>query len=131
MSLLIQILRAAHCHNTHHRFAIDALSEVQSIRGRRLAQMLLRHYGRYLEGAKAPDTTFRDFKNHVIHVEQQNWGGAPALAAHWYQRAVENLGVKNWSDAAYAMGVLSHYFTDPLMPLHTGQSEKESVYHRD
>ena len=35
-----------------------------------------------------------------------------------------------WSDAAYCAGVLSHYFTDPVMPLHTAQSKKESVVHR-
>jgi hypothetical protein len=35
-----------------------------------------------------------------------------------------------WEDAAYAMGVLSHYFTDPLMPLHTAQSERETLVHR-
>ncbi len=32
--------------------------------------------------------------------------------------------------AAYACGVLSHYFTDPTMPLHTGQTERESIVHR-
>ncbi len=130
MSLLVQVLRAAHCHNTHHRFAIDALAEVRSTSGRRLSQMLLRHYSRYLEGSKAPDTSFRDFKNHVIHVEQQNWGGAPVLASHWYQRAIESIVSRNWNEASYAMGVLSHYFTDPLMPLHTGQSDREAIYHR-
>ncbi len=130
MSLLVQVLRAAHCHNTHHRFAIDALAEVRSTSGRRLSQMLLRHYSRYLEGSKAPDTSFRDFKNHVIHVEQQNWGGAPVLASHWYQRAIESIVSRSWNEASYAMGVLSHYFTDPLMPLHTGQSDREAIYHR-
>ena len=30
----------------------------------------------------------------------------------------------------YAAGVLSHYYTDPIMPLHTQQSEREGAVHR-
>ncbi len=130
MERLIAILRAAHCRSTHHFFAVDALEYVTTDRGRSLCNVLLRHHDRYLAGAKDPDTRFRDFRNHVLHVSDGHWGGAPKTAEKWYGTLIEALDQTRWSDAAYAAGVLSHYFTDPLMPLHTAQSKIESVVHR-
>ena len=40
------------------------------------------------------------------------------------------LRAEKWADAAYAAGVLSHYYTDPVHPFHTGQTEAESSMHR-
>ncbi len=128
--MLVPILRAAHCRSTHHFFAIDALERIGTERGKRLADLLLKHYGRYLKGAKDPDDTFKDFQNHVIHVSQNNWGGAPRQCQQWFDKSLQLLNAGQWSEAAYACGVLSHYFTDPIMPLHTGQTERESVVHR-
>lgn len=130
MERLITILRAAHCRSTHHFFAVDALPYVRTHRGRKLCNVLLKHHARYLVGAKDPDKRFRDFRNHVLHVEDGYWGGAPKLATRWYEQLIECLDQGRWDDAAYTAGVLSHYFTDPLMPLHTGQSKKESIVHR-
>lgn len=130
MSRLVTILRAAHCSSTHHYFAIDALERVQTAQGQRLANVLLKYHDEYLIGAKAPDKTFRDFRNHVIHVADNNWGGAPAACEEWLEKVVSLLNAGQWKKAAYACGVLSHYFTDPLMPLHTAQSERESIVHR-
>lgn len=128
--LLLWILRAAHCRSTHHWFAIDALPLIRTPAGRRLALQLLRHYKRYLAGAKDPDLRFRDFHNHVIHVEDGYWGGAPRVAHQWYERLQRYLRTDRWSDAAHAAGVLSHYFTDPMQPLHTVQTSVERVLHR-
>ncbi len=130
MRPLISILRAAHCRSTHHYFAIDALANTESDAGGRLGQILLRYHDRYLAGAKDPDTRFRDFHNHVIHVTDGYWGGAPAKAIRWYERLQKLLGEERWSEAAHAMGVLSHYVTDPMQPLHTAQSERETLVHR-
>ncbi|QDT07912.1 hypothetical protein K227x_63410 [Rubripirellula lacrimiformis] len=130
MNPLISILRAAHCRSTHHFFAIDALPMVQTDAGRRLVQVLLRHHDRYLTGAKDPDTRFRDFQNHVVHVTDGYWGGAPRVAHAWYDRMQRYLRTNRPGDAAHAAGVLSHYFTDPMMPLHTQQCEREKVLHR-
>ncbi len=130
MNLLITILRAAHCRSTHHFFAIDALPLMMTQQGQRWQTVLLKHHSRYLEGAKDPDKKFRDFRNHVVHVKDGHWGGAPKKAEIWYENLIADLDAKRWSDAAYAAGVLSHYFSDPLMPLHTAQSEIESVVHR-
>jgi len=103
---------------------------VQTDAGLRLRGILLKHHEKYLTGAKDPDTRFRDFQNHVIHVQDGYFGGAPRLAMQWYDRLMGHLVSSRWEDAAYAMGVLSHYFTDPLMPLHTAQSEREALVHR-
>lgn len=130
MRLLMTILRAAHCRSTHHYMAIDALQRIETAPGKRLARLLLHHYDRYLTGAKDPDTRFRDFHNHVIHVRQGYWGGAPGKAIQWYARAAELFGKGQLGDAAHALGVLSHYVTDPMQPLHTAQSDAEKVLHR-
>ncbi|CAN0424209.1 unnamed protein product, partial [Hapterophycus canaliculatus] len=113
---LLTILRAAHCRSTHHHFAIDALPLVGTDAGQRLVSQLLRHHSRYLTGAKDPDSRFRDFQNHVVHVDDGYWGGAPRVAHQWYDRLQKYLRQDRWSDAAHAAGVLSHYFTDPIQP---------------
>ncbi len=130
MSPLLSILRAAHCRSTHHYFALDAIPMVQTDAGKRLTSLLLHHHWRYLTGAKDPDTRFRDFQNHVIHVKDGYWGGAPRVAHKWYDRMQRYLREERYSDAAHAAGVLSHYFTDPMQPLHTEQSAREAVLHR-
>ena len=48
----------------------------------------------------------------------------------WYDHTVVELKSGNWPEAVYAAGVLSHYFTDPVMPFHTGQTEAENAIHR-
>jgi hypothetical protein len=130
MSALHSILRTTHCCSTHHYFAIDALPMVQTDAGKRLVSLLLRHHRRYLNGATDPDTRFRDFQNHVVHVTDGYWGGAPRVAHQWYDRLQRYLREHRYSDAAHAAGVLSHYFTDPMQPLHTQQCERERVLHR-
>jgi predicted flap endonuclease-1-like 5' DNA nuclease len=109
---------------------LDALPLIKTDGGRRLGSQLLKHYRPYLAGAKAPDKEFRDFRNHVIHVQDNHWGGAATTAQKWYDQLVRSIRRSNWSEVAYDAGVLSHYFTDPLMPLHTAQSDIESVVHR-
>ncbi len=130
MSTIVAILRAAHCKSVHHFFAIDALCEVLTPKGKLLADLLLANYQRYLQGAKDPDNVFKDFENHVVHVSDGYWGGAGKTAAKWLAISLKQLNESKWSDAAYSLGVLSHYVTDPFMPLHTGQSAREATFHR-
>ena len=130
MSPLFSILRAAHCQSTHHRIALDALPLVQTDSGERLANLLLKHHHRYLTGAVDPDARFRDYQNHVIHAAQGFWGGAPRVAHQWYDRLQRYLREDRFADAAHAAGVLSHYFTDPLQPLHTQHCDRERILHR-
>ena len=122
MQMIFTILRATHCRSTHHYFAIDALKQLPTASAQRLGQLLLKYHDEYLDGAKSPDTRFKDSQNHVIHVSDNNWGGAAQKCQEWREVALKHLNERRWKKAAYACGVLSHYFTDPLMPLHTAQS---------
>lgn len=130
MSLLFKILFASAARSTHHKIALDALRHLRLPDAQQWMDVFLRYHVAYLEGAKAPDNDFKDFKNHVLHVHDGYWGGAIAAAQKWYEKTLVAMKSHDWDDAAYSAGVLSHYFTDPLMPLHTGQSEDEGPVHR-
>lgn len=130
MSPLYRIVYATHANGTHHKLALDALEAMTRPDSSDWTRLFLKHVERYLEGSKAPDVTFKDFKNHVLHVSENYWGGAPEKTQEWYNRTVFELKAGNWPEAVYAAGVLSHYFTDPVMPFHTGQTEAENAIHR-
>ncbi len=130
MNGLHRILRRTHCRNTHHLLALDALPLVQTEPGKRLAGWLLRYHDAYLTGATDPDTRLRDYHNQIAHVEEGFWGGAPRVAHQWYNRLLRRLDNDKYADAAQAAGILSHYFTDVLQPLHTGSTPRESLVHR-
>ncbi|MGD9785206.1 MAG: DUF4332 domain-containing protein [Hyphomicrobiaceae bacterium] len=130
MSLLFRVIRAAHATGTHHKLALDALRRIHREDAEAWQRLFLKHATVYLAGSKAPDTEFKDFKNHVLHVADGYWGGAPEKAEAWYAHLVTALGDGNWQEAAYCAGVLSHYVTDPIHPFHTAQSEAENNIHR-
>jgi hypothetical protein len=130
MTLLERVIRNHRCRSTHHYIAFDALSLIGGEEGDAWKSLFLVHHEHLLKGAKAPDAAFKDFKNHVLHVAEGEWGGARGKAQEWYARGVELLTKKRWSEAAYAFGVLSHYYADPIQPFHTGQTEAEGVIHR-
>ncbi len=127
MSLLYEVVSAHRCRSTHHHIALNAVMRIADPRAR---DFLLKHHQALLDGAKAPDTKFKDFKNHVYHVGDNGWGGAPKAAAVWYGQAVEALNEKDWSGVAWSLGVMSHYVADPVQPFHTGQTEEEGAMHR-
>lgn len=130
MSLLFKIVYAAHANGTHHKLALDALRHLNVEARDKWVNLFLKYSERYLEGSKVPDKVFKDFKNHVCHVQDNYWGGAPDKAREWYDDFVAALMAEKWEDAVYSAGVLSHYYTDPVMPFHTAQSEAESTIHR-
>ncbi|MEQ9315431.1 MAG: DUF4332 domain-containing protein [Henriciella sp.] len=129
-SLLQDVIVAHRCRSTHHFMAMEALNLIDGPDADDWRNLLLAEHAWLLQGAKAPDAEFKDFKNHVLHVGEGCWGGAQDAATEWYGRAVEALRAKKWSDAAYALGVMSHYFSDPCQPFHTGQTEEEGSIHR-
>ena len=128
--LLFRVLHAEKARSTHHKLALDALLHLRSGDAERWRNLFLRHVEPFLTGAKAPDKTFKDFVNHVLHVRDGLWGGAPKKTREWYGTLVERLSARDWAGAAYAAGVLSHYYSDPLMPFHTAQSDREKIIHR-
>ncbi|MBS0233003.1 MAG: DUF4332 domain-containing protein [Proteobacteria bacterium] len=130
MSALFRIVYATHANGTHHKLALDALEAMTRPDSADWTRVFLKYVEGYLQGSKAPDITFKDFKNHVLHVSENYWGGAPEKAQEWYDRTVFELKSQNWPEAVFAAGVLSHYFTDPVMPFHTGQTEAENAIHR-
>jgi predicted flap endonuclease-1-like 5' DNA nuclease len=130
MSLLYAVVFASRCRSNHHRIAVDALRHLQSPDSARWRDLLLMHEREYLAGAKAPDDVFKDFKNHVLHVREGEWGGAIEACEEWYRRTVRALAAKDWKQAAWSAGVLSHYYVDPIQPFHTHQTEEEGVIHR-
>lgn len=130
MSLLFRIVYAAHANGTHHKLALDALSQMERPDADAWRRLFLKHVALFLEGSKAPDVSFKDFKNHVLHVGDNYWGGAPEKVEAWYGHTVEALRAGKWADAVYAAGVLSHYYTDPVHPFHTAQTEAENAIHR-
>lgn len=130
MSVYYRLVLNSVCRSNHHRIAVMALQHLHDAEGEKWRKLFLHHQQAYLEGAKAPDTTFKDFRNHVLHVRDNYWGGAPKAAAEWYRRTVRALGQKDWRHAAYCAGVMSHYVCDPVQPFHTGQTEEENTIHR-
>jgi predicted flap endonuclease-1-like 5' DNA nuclease len=130
MSLLYAVVFASRCRSNHHRIAVDALRHLQSPEAEQWRDMLLHHHVDYLGGAKAPDELFKDFKNHVLHVRDKDWGGAVEACQEWYRRTVRALMDKDWKQAAWSAGVMSHYYVDPIQPFHTHQTEEEGVIHR-
>ena len=130
MSLLFTIIYAAHANGTHHKLALDALQYLPRTDAEQWRRVFLKHADVYLTGSKAPDVEFKDFKNHVLHVRDNFWGGAPEKAANWYAHLLEALKDRDFERAVYAAGVLSHYYTDPIHPFHTAQSDAENSVHR-
>jgi len=130
MSLLFRIVYAAHATGTHHKLALDALRHLSCPEYEYWQRLFLKHAERYMEGSKAPDNTFKDFKNHVLHVRDGYWGGALGKAEEWYGKLCEALSREDWTEVVWTAGVLSHYVTDPIQPFHTGQSDAENSIHR-
>src|SRR5262249_41043919 len=130
VSMLWKVIVASACRSTHHYLAMDALRCLRGPNTDLWQNFFLKNYESYLSGAKAPDDQFKDFKNHVLHVSDNFWGGALSATQLWYDRTVLAMRKGYWSDVAYSAGVLSHYFTDPHMPFHTGQTEEEGKVHR-
>ncbi|MEL6316260.1 MAG: zinc dependent phospholipase C family protein, partial [Pseudomonadota bacterium] len=133
MNLLYKILYAAHASGTHHKIALRALAEIKAPEAERWRRVFLAHAVDFMEGAKAPDKDFKDFQNHVLHPGHghgPDWGGAAEAAEDWYANTVDALRRGAFADAAYSAGVLSHYYSDVWMPLHTASSEEETVIHR-
>ena len=130
MSLFERLVMNSVCRSNHHRLAVEALHLMRGDKADLWRNLFLHHHQSYLEGAKAPDEVFKDFKNHVLHVREGDWGGAPTAAREWYRRTVRALSNKDWSHAVYCAGVMSHYVVDPVQPFHTGQTEEEGVIHR-
>lgn len=130
MSVCYRLVLDSVCRSNHHRLAVMALDHLQTEGAEAWRNVFLKHRDAYLEGAKAPDEVFKDFRNHVLHVRDGDWGGAPQAAREWYRRTVRAMQAQDWKQAVYSAGVMSHYVVDPVQPFHTHQTEEENTIHR-
>jgi hypothetical protein len=108
MSLLDRIIYAAHCRGTHHKLAMDGLRLMIGPNADLWKNLFLAHHEHYLSGSKEPDEAFKDFVNHVLHVDQGPWGGAIKSADAWYYNTLRSLQNGDFDHAARAAGILSH-----------------------
>ena len=123
MPLLLPVLLRTACPSTHHKLAIDALRFLRGDSADDWRDLLLRFHKPLLAGAKAPDDELKDFQNHVLYVGNQPWGGSASAACEKFDQLTAALSERRWGDAALAAGMLSHYVSEPFMPLNTRQSE--------
>src|ERR1700685_284561 len=130
MSSLQEILFVHRSTSTHHKIVLDSLRHLRGEGADTWRRLWLKHGESLLAGANAPDHTFKDFRNHVLHVREKCWGGAVDSVETWYKHAVEALRGRQWKKAAYAAGVMSHYYADVHMPLHTACTEEAGIIHR-
>src|SRR5438093_968603 len=103
---LYNVLFAWKCTSTHHKLALDALRHLRGPGAEDWRALFLTNIETYLTGATAPDDDFKDYRNHILHVQDNGWGGVLAAADIWYGKTVAALRKKNWSDAIYNAGVL-------------------------
>jgi len=122
--MLITLIKKFAVRNTHHFLCIKAAENLSE----KWREVFLAYFDILLSGAKAPDDKFHYWKNHVFHPPQ--WGGAPHAARESYDKFVKLLKSKKWKNAIFWAGVLSHYVSDVLHPLHTGQTPDEPKIHK-
>lgn len=75
---------------------------------------------RILSGSITPDQSWQDWDNHLYYPETGEYN-APAAAARWYENAYGNFSLGEWSLGFWSMGVMSHYYADPCIPVHTDE----------
>ncbi len=72
-----------------------------------------------MAGSTTPDQAWQDWDNHLYYPETGEHN-APSAAALWFDYAKANFTAGDWEKGFFAAGVMSHYFADPCIPLHTG-----------
>lgn len=72
-------------------------------------------------GSILPDTwhDLGDTLNHLYYPDTQ-YGSAPTAVETWYTYFVDNLTAGNYYDGILAAAVMSHYYADVNIPVHTG-----------
>ena len=74
-----------------------------------------------MSGSIYPDTAWQDWDNHLYYPETGEHN-APTAAERWYNFTRNNFTIGSWEDGFFAAGIMSHYFSDPCIPVHTGDS---------
>ncbi len=84
-------------------------------------------------GSTTPDQVFQDWPNHLYYIPHTDNSTTADIAVNrWYNFVVNNFSQGNWKDGFFAAGVMSHYFTDINIPVHTGPYwEGHPAYEKD
>lgn len=69
-------------------------------------------------GSITPDTVWQDWDNHLYYPITQQYT-AHIATERWFNYMVNNLSMGNWKEGMFAAGVMSHYYADPNIPIHT------------
>lgn len=113
--------------HTHRKICSDALNRLPPALFARFSP----HKDRMLQGATDPDTVIKDFTSHVYHPGGLTQDAESRVKGLWND-LITRLREGRDEEAAYTMGLLSHYIADFNQPLHTaGAAEDayESEYH--
>lgn len=127
MSLLEKLVLRHACRTAYDLVAISALGHLNCADSERWKNLVLINHDDFLRGVRAPQASFKDFPDHVLHIEEGEWGGLRARATHWYGEVVARLRSRQWHKAAYALGVLSFYHACACNPLNTQQTEEKAA----
>ncbi|MHA1484735.1 MAG: zinc dependent phospholipase C family protein, partial [Candidatus Thorarchaeota archaeon] len=73
-----------------------------------------------LAGCTTPDQAWQDWDNHLYYPETGEHN-APTAAARWFNFSRDNFTAGNWEAGFFAVGVMTHYFSDPCIPVHTDE----------
>ncbi|NLI76320.1 MAG: hypothetical protein GX442_07760 [Candidatus Riflebacteria bacterium] len=118
---------AAWSYHTHRKISSDALNRLPPALFARFSP----YKDRILQGSTDPDTVIKDFTSHVYHVGGFTRDAERRVTELW-ARILDNLRRGDDGEAAYTMGLLSHYIADFNQPLHTAgaaEDANESDYH--
>ncbi len=112
-----------HLHITHEAFSylpVDVQKELQP------------HLSGILWGSLAPDVVLRDWPNHEwnVHSAPGHQGSGPSRIDGLCSSIVDDLsrGPRELANAAYKMGLLSHYLADLNQPLHTDEYSDDEFW---
>ncbi len=87
-----------------------------------------------LDASIEPDTTLKDFQNHVFHIHGFKMGNGPFKVEELAKEIVTDIQKKApRAQIAQKLGWLAHYIADLAQPLHTGvatwEGIEEKAYH--
>jgi hypothetical protein len=77
-----------------------------------------------------PDMVIGDTVNHIYHVSGNHNGSSPSRVQELYDQTVEELRSGDRVAASRSFALLSHYYSDTCMPLHTAQTPAEEPVHQ-
>ncbi len=105
-------------HATHFFIVENALAEISN---QSWADAFDYYLPNLMSGSIYPDTAWQDWDNHSYYPETGEHS-APNATERWYNFTRSNFTIGNWEDGFFAAGIMAHYFSDPCIPVHTGDS---------